>query len=295
MYKYLSKIENYIISKLRLENKFPPLFIVGAPRSGTTLVYLHIINNMNFAYFPNISKEHPQACVSYSVIGKLFKHYSVTYESSYGIVRGSMAPSDGWDIFHRWFPKYDYSSDINDNKLFELKNIVRMHECIFKAPFANKNNSNSVRIKHLSSLFPNAIFLHVHRDIPSSVMSLLESREKHGTEENEWWGVPPPKYYDKIFSTDLERAVYQIWGVNEHILNVFDTLSSNSTISVSYEEFCLEPLKLLEVISKIYMNARIRILIKNRENEKSFSPKIRNVQSNLLRQINKIVKHLERH
>ena len=293
MYKLLSKLESFFLTRVKLENKYPPLFIVGPPRSGTTLIYLYLINKLQLGYFPNISKNHPRACVSYAIIGKLFHRYRATYNNSFGIVEGAMSPSDGWEIFHRWFPRYDYTKSVELDDLFELRNVVRLFESIFHAPFANKNNSNSVRIKYLSRLFPGAIFIHVMRDIESSVMSLLESRQKHNIKIDEWWGVPPPQFADMKFSKELKRAVCQIWGVNAFIQSSLSQLQAENWYSVSYEHFCERPQDLMEWLSSAYTNAGITLGSRSLSLGQGFQARHRTCPSDLKQSIRSIITILE--
>ena len=52
---YLHKLEKNKIASLPLKNINPPIFIIGAPRSGSTLLYQVLINNFKLSYIPNIS------------------------------------------------------------------------------------------------------------------------------------------------------------------------------------------------------------------------------------------------
>ena len=38
-------------------NKYPPIFIIGAPRSGTTLLYKVLIEKLNFGYMSNFNAQ----------------------------------------------------------------------------------------------------------------------------------------------------------------------------------------------------------------------------------------------
>lgn len=294
--KLISLPEKFFIQAIRLKNSFPPLFIVGPLRSGTTLIYLHLINTFNFAYFPNISKRHPQACVSYVIYGKLFYRYQPTYRNSYGIIDGPMAPSDGWGIFQRWFPKDNYSQKVKLDWLYELRNIVRLFEISFQAPFANKNNANSVHIRYLHQVFPDAFFLRVKRNIADTVLSLMEARKQHGTELNEWWGVPPPQFYDQQFSSELEQAVYQTWGVKVYIQKSLEHIPVDKWFSISYESFCREPVQVERWVCSKYAEANI--ILKRRQSPLLYSFQARSRISpkriEMEKKIAEIVDRLER-
>ncbi|HEX7052153.1 MAG TPA: sulfotransferase [Longimicrobiales bacterium] len=293
VYALVAAVEMPAVAGLRLENRFPPLFILGAPRSGTTVVYLHVMNSFEFAYFPNLAKAHPKACVLYSLWGRLAHAYEPTYTSSYGNVDGPMAPTDGWDIFHRWFPRYDHTRPIRQSGLYELRNIVRLLELVFGAPFANKNNSNSLRIAHLSALFPNAIFLHVRRDPVDASVSLLEARIRHGVPLGEWWSASPPQFLGRRFSDQLEQAVHQVWGIDRYIRDSLDRIPPERRHSIAYEAFCADPGALERQIERSY--ARMDVTLRRRPGAGSawLRPRSRPREAELEARIHRIIERLE--
>jgi len=288
-----TKFEALALSAVRLKNKYPPLFIVGAPRSGTTLVYQYILNNFDFGYFPNVSKKHPKACILWAMWGKLRYGYEPGYQNTYGIIDGPFAPSDGWRIFQRWFPEYDYSSGVNEVRLFELKNVVRVFETIFQAPFANKNNSNSVRIEYLNKLFPDAFFVYVSRDPIEATLSLLDARKQQEIALDNWWGVAPPQFFDCDFSSEAERAVSQIWGVNSFIKESLARINPSRWIHVTYEQFCAEPEILLNWIDLHYVQSGIQLRKPQSVPQGSFHRSPRSMHSEDIEHLGNILHRLE--
>lgn len=251
-------VESRTVRFLRLRPRRPPLFVVGAPRSGTTAVYLHLVNRWELGYFPNLARAHPRAPVTAAVVGKLAgPPYRPTYAHRYGRVEGPMAPSDGWEIFLRWFPRYDHHRPVDEARLHELRTIVRLYERIFRAPFSNKNNSNSVRVPHLARLFPDALFVAVHRDPVSTVRSLLEARKAHGVPPDEWWSASPPQFLGRPFSDPLERAVHQTWGVDRFLRDSLEAISPERWRSVAFDEVCDDPSDLEAWVEARYAGAGV--------------------------------------
>lgn len=187
-------------------------------------------------------------------MGRIFFKYKPTLSSNFGVTKGAMAPSDGWRIFHRWFPRNGTRTLRQTPRLYELKNIVRIHEILFSAPFINKNNANSVRIRELFGLFPDAIFIHVHRNPEQTAFSLLDARRKHKIPINYWWGPPPPELADSDFDSEEIQVVQQIVGLEKHIEASLASIPKDQKISVAYEDFCQNPGKLCELIESRYMH-----------------------------------------
>lgn len=248
----LGLAESTLVRGLKLEPRWPPLFIVGAPRSGTTLVYLHLVNAYRFAYVPNTAREHHPAALTYTAIHQGIHPYEPDYEPSYGHVEGPMGPSDGWELFHRWFPKYDHDQPVRTHRLDELATIVALLERIFDAPFLNKNNNNSTRIGHLAELFDDALFVHVDRDLRDTSASLLEARRQHGVELGEWWSAAPPDRFDESFDSELEQVVATIESLREHIRRDLEELDDDRWIETTYEAFCEAPEELEAWVLETY-------------------------------------------
>ena len=230
---------------------YPPLFIVGAPRSGTTIVLQHLLNNYCFSYIPNISNKHFFAPLHYLSKSYIKCAYINNFNSNYGVIEGDMSPSDGWNIFNRFF--YVYKDKIvRSRDLTLLARIVATIEYRFSLPFINKNNANSNRIKHLSVLFPDAMFLYVERDITPTVSSLLKARREHNISRRKWWGISPVGFAKRNFDSELERCVVQTYCVNKSIVNALSGLGDKRVISIKFEEFIRHPEIVLSLVSEQY-------------------------------------------
>lgn len=254
-----SLIEPALLRLFRGPNRFPPLFVVGAPRSGTTVVIQHIINSLEFGYFPNLAKWHPRACITFGYLARRRYAYESSYDSAYGVIEGPMAPSDGWDILHRWFPRYQPDRKVDERRLTELRTIVRAYEKIFDAPFANKNNANSLRIPYLRRVFPASYFVYVRRDLCDAALSVMKSREAHNVPPDEWWGIAPPRFHDRAFASELERAVYQTVDVERYIEGALAEHPSSRVYTVAYEDFCEAPDDLIAWIDSAYRSEGVTL------------------------------------
>lgn len=249
--RLLGAVESAAVRMVPLRNRYPPLFVVGVPRSGTTPVFQHLLNQRRFAYFPNRTRGHAYTCVTRTAWGRLVDRYEPSYDSRFGIVEGGMGPSDGWEIFHRWFPRYDLDRPVGEGRLRELKTLVRALELLYGAPFANKNNANSVRIEHLRALFPEALFVHVMRDRLDTACSLLDARRRHGVGLGEWWSAAPPQFLHRRFRDDVEQTMAQVLGVEAAIREALAD-AGDGRIECAYEAFCTDPDGVVEAVTAAY-------------------------------------------
>jgi hypothetical protein len=243
-------LEEFVITNLKLQNEFPPIFIIGNSRSGTTLVYSFLVNYFKFAFFSNATKSNPFAAILNS-LRAADDFNSADYSSNYGILNGNYQPSDGWDIFNRFFPKYDLSEEPKYDEFYKLKNIFYFLEKCFDAPVLNKNNMNSIRISHLHQIFPNALFVWVKRDFINTVLSNLKGRMDLKIPKNHWFGMPAPHFYNKNFENEIERVIYRIFSVSIFIKESLIESKANY-LTVNYEDFCTNPFQIGQRINEYY-------------------------------------------
>ncbi|MGM0558407.1 MAG: sulfotransferase [Myxococcota bacterium] len=234
---------------------WPPLFIVGTPRSGTTVVYQHLVHTFRCGYVPNISERHPRAPVVAARIGQLVGGRTASYQSDFGETEGMLGPSDGWRLFHRWFPRYEIDRPVDPAVFDTLPGIVAGLESVFDGPFFNKNNHNSVRVSALARIFPDAFFLRVTRDRAQTAMSLLTARAKHDVGVGEWWSCPAPQFLEEAFESQLEQTAATVAGIEAHLDAAMDSLPSNRAITVEYASFCDAPSDLVDAVGKHYESA----------------------------------------
>ncbi len=246
-------LELLLVDARRLENRFPPTFVVGAPRCGTTLVGLHLSNCLRFACLPNVAKRHPT--IPYLATRRALARepgHAPSYDNRYGHVEGPLAPSDGWDVLERWFPSYREARAGQAAARRGLRSLVRRLEELFGAPFLCKNNANSMRIAALAELFPGAFFLHVRRSLPEAVQSLLEARQRHGVVLGKWWSSAPPQFLGRAFRDELEQVVTTIWGIDRYVEERCAALDARCWTSLDYGDFCARPEETLAWVRAAY-------------------------------------------
>lgn len=254
-YPVLRRVEPLFLRWARLRNRWPPTFIVGAERSGTTLVCLHVASHHRFGWIPLVAKRRPRygLTATWRALGS--GEWEPNLANDYGVGSGDLAPSDGWDTLQPWFSAERSNSAPREAALPEFVNLVRMYERLFDAPFLNKNNANSTRIAALARAFPGALFIHVKRERCAAVASLMKARRKHGIAVGEWWGTVPPAFATRSFDTELEQAVATHLGAELAASEALRELAPECQLEVDYAQFCAAP----DRVSDWLVNAYARV------------------------------------
>lgn len=236
--------ERSLLKRWRRTPERGPIFVVGAPRSGTTVAYLMITTRYVSGFLPNLSKRWPNnqllAVALASRMGSDRARSSL--ENVRGEAAGAMAPSDGWTVFHRWFGRYDARGDhLTTERLHEFQTIAWFAERWYGGPFVNKNNDHATRIPVLAELFPHALFVNVVRARPDAVLSLCKVRESLGVPTEDWWATATPEFSDETAGTQLRRAVITVLGAQRHIERELSRLPADRYLTVGYPELALDP------------------------------------------------------
>lgn len=262
----LRPLESLLVDARRLEPRFPPTFVIGAPRGGTTLVGLHLARAFRWSYFPNVAKRHrktPFLATRRALASG--ERWEPSYDNRYGQAEGDLAPSDGWDVLLRWFGGYREATAAEAPGARGLKTLVRRLEDLFDAPFLCKNNQNTMRIGALAALFDRALFVLVTRALPEAVASLLEARATHGVALNEWWSAAPPQYLERRFESELEQVVHTQVGLERYAREQLARAAPDRHLVLDYADFCARPGELLGWVEEAYRARGARLLASGAE------------------------------
>jgi len=225
-----------------------PIFIVGPPRSGTTLLYQLMVTAFNVSYLPNIANTFYLCPVLATKVTKvLCPPYRSTWQSSFGVEKGLMAPSEGGNVWNRWFPHvaregYEYTMQLDPRDKVELVNMVNGIEKIFDAPFLNKNVKMSVRIPALLGIYHNACFVIIERDFDEVVTSNIMMRQVFG---RTWMSVAPLEYNEIKGLPQEEQVTLQIKYVIDNMETDIARYEPLYT-RVAYSELITQPFSIID-------------------------------------------------
>jgi len=240
-----------------ISRTYPPVFILGAPRSGTTLLYQLLMSAFTFSYIPNISNTFYMCPITAVRFGRRWcKNYQSSFTSTFGHEHGCMAPSEAGNIWNRWFPYekregYNYTPKdfLSNASRQDIYRFVAHVENMFRAPFLTKNVKMSVRIPALHEIFPDALYIHIQRDPVQAATSLLRIRRKLN---KSWWSVLPKDYQKIINKPDAEQVCYQVYYTENDIAEDLTLIDSSRIFKLQYEQLCQTPVEHLDGIYQFF-------------------------------------------
>ena len=279
--KFLIKIDELLYGRFKnTEKNVPVIFIIGPPRSGTTLLYQTIIDKFEVFYPTNILWKYYRLFPFLSpALFKLSKISSPpgplrNYESFYGRTKGKYGPSEFGEFWYKFFARnvinpdlcvdFDYVSTkfINQKVLNLLKDEINYIYSIYKKPIVFKNVYNTVRVHGLIKALPKSVFIATWRNPLYLSASIFNARIKKYGDEKCWMSVAP-KEIENIYTLPVwDQIMLQIYYIYKQILEYIKEYGSNRFFIVTYEELTKNPEETLGSINQFLKSRNISLNIR---------------------------------
>ncbi len=227
------------------------VFVLGAPRSGTTLVYQVITQQFDVAYFTGVMNYlYGMPNLWARVARRVARRPPPIFESRYGKTPGAFAPAEPGNFWFRWFPRdgidgnYLAAEALSEHKLIQLRNALNDMIRIHQRPMVFKNVYLDMVIPILAKAIPQACFVFVGRDMLWNCHSLVLARRRQGLEKR-WWSVQPPGYRDLLGQPLWKQAAEQILRTRKIIERDLRESADGRFLEVEYEALCDDPRSVL--------------------------------------------------
>jgi len=211
-----------------------PIFIVGAPRSGTNIFYRTFAKHPDLAWISNITKKVPS---------------SLWLTRTIMLFRKDHRPTEANNVWQKFAGNDDESLGRNDVTAAARKYLYKVMQNnlrIFNKPrFVNKCPGNSVRIEFLKEIFPDAVFIHIIRDGRAAAYSIMRSRLGHS---GAYWSVKPPGWQSLLQLPLIDACALQWKMTVESILQSAKILPHGQYMEVKYEDFVARPSEIFELV-----------------------------------------------
>jgi hypothetical protein len=243
------------VAESRKPCEYPAVFILGAPRTGSTILY----QSMAAAYrLPFISNFVNTYFVAHPSVGVLLQESIIDYDalrsdSSFGKVAGLFQPSEGSAVMQHWFggghPSEVLSSCAIPNRKHHFVASLRAIRASCRRPLLIKNAWNCFRVNYIADVLPDACFIWIKRDLNIAAASDLLARYLvHGNPYT--WNSATPRNYAELQQLPYwEQVVENQAEFSRAISSAFAKLPSEHYCTVWYEDFCRSPEDILSQLA----------------------------------------------
>ena len=229
-----------------------PLFILGAPRSGTTLIYQLVCHAYRFAYLTRyMSDLYGLHGVLYALSRPFLGQAPAVFSSSYGRVPGLFLPAESGNLWSRWLPWHAGAGHRVEAEAASGRTCANLHEhlaalqAMSGRPFAFKSVYLSLGAGFLARCLPEARFIRVVRDEFETAVSIYRGRCER-KDPGAWWSVIPPNVEELIHEPLCRQVAEQVEEVNTTLQEDLRRHAPGRFLNVSYEQLCDSPRRVIE-------------------------------------------------
>lgn len=264
-FRYLEKRQyDPIISKI---NDIKPVFIIGHFRSGTTFLHYLLGQDPNLGYVSTFETMTPGVIIAKEDLFKnLVKNHlpakrpmddlelnaNLPYEEEYAIA--NLSP---YSFYHGWYFPKNWKYYFDEYVLFKnttneiIENWMKTYDYYLKKiSYKNKGKHillksivNTAKIKHILELYPDAKFIHIHRDPYKVYQSTWKLYQK----------ILPIFSFQHIntkMTDDLILYCYR--EIFKKYLAEKELIPKENLVEIGYTEFVKNPVETLSETYKIF-------------------------------------------
>ena len=226
-----------------------PLFILGAPRSGSTLLFQVLAHSLRVTYLPRLANYgYGASHLMLRLFGRSLERHRPLFESRFGATPGLLSPTEGFAFWRRWFWKghdgdHFHPQPLPPDAAADLRDAVRAIEAHRDAPLLVKCPYLAVAVPPLADAFPNSRFIFIVREPLDVALSIRRGRDSSARDD--WWSVRPPNYLAHRDEPETEQIMWQIAETTSILRAQLEALPRERWRIVRYEDLCARPRELL--------------------------------------------------
>ena len=245
---HLAPLERQLISGFD-QPRLPIVFIVGAPRSGSTLLSQTLAQTGSFSYVSNFVARFWLApyvgLLIEDALGIRKLESDQSFVSRFGVTEGWIGPHEFGYFWSRWF-RFGETHQLDAKELEEvdldaLRKELTALESVYNKPLCFKYLPCGLHIPFLAEHFENSICVLCWRQPVHNMQSLLLARRKILGDEGHWWSLRPKEYPDLLSTSPYEQIAGQIYYTLKEIETSFSSLSPKRFLHILYDDLCCQP------------------------------------------------------
>lgn len=244
----LAPLEERLISRFD-KPRLPLVFIVGAPRSGSTLIAQVLAQTDVFSYVSNFAARFwmvPYVGMLIEEALGIRKTQDVqSFVSRFGVTEGWTGPHEFGYFWSLWF-HFGETHKLGSKELAEidgdtLQKELAALESVYNKPLFFKNLTCGMQMSFLAELFEKSIFVLCRRHPIYNMQSLLLSRGKVLGDKQYWFSLRPKEYPELLSLSLYEQIAGQIYYTLKDIEASSSSLSPVRFLQVKYDDLCSQP------------------------------------------------------
>lgn len=224
----------------------PPCFIIGPPRSGTTLLYEAMVTRFAMAFISNAAHRfHATPLAASWLCRRAIRDWRGSFTSSMGHIDGWASPNEGGWVWRHWLADGDWTdgADLPESAIAGARRLTTGMAAVLGGPFLNKNVMHSNRLLAMHRIWPDARYLVVRRDVTDTARSIVRALGAGaGPEVGGGWRSVRPRLAPQWEGRSLAaRSMAQAIGVYRDIAEDAPAVGAERFHEVDYAALCADP------------------------------------------------------
>lgn len=273
----MQRFETGTRRKVSQQHAGPHIIICGPARSGTTLMYQVLAQNLNVAYVRNFTSAFSRSPV---LASRLFTRkntgrHKQDYENYYGKTAGMQSPSEANHLWNQWVEpdSSEFRTVLSLEGATHMADFFTCFSASESKPTLSKNNNANAFADLVAQSLDNAYFICLTRETRYLAQSLLQARIEINGDIDQSYGVTQASSESMNMATEgdatndpVKQVLKQIDYLNNLAKEQQEKLGAERFWIVDYEVFCNDPAALVK---------RVNVdILKNAESDNFTLPKI---------------------
>lgn len=263
----------------------PVLYIVGLPRSGTTLASQLVCRGLEVGYINNLIARfwrRPSVGIRMSKIVLAEELRSqIEFTSRHGVTHGLAGPHEFGYFWRKWLDLdriETHSPPVMHLTTLDGKGFKRTLEREIVEPFALpvvfKNPICAFYASFLTSMHPRSAFIWIRRNPYAVAASILKCRHERLGSYNHWWSLKPATY--PVISQLADPAEQVARQVADCTKEMASALGSGRLLcrTFDYEDICRRPAAFVQSVADLlaHMGTKAALLTQEHQPFSAMAP-----------------------
>jgi LPS sulfotransferase NodH len=254
--EYLAPRELELYGDYAIEHPF--VFVLGLPRSGTTLLSQLLAYCLDAGYVNNFAARFWLAPVHGIRLARLIAAGAEepSFESDYARTK-SLLDIHEWGYFWRyWLRKQTFDDVVHAREREDeidwaglrltLANV--QHE--LGKPLVAKNTLGAYHLPRLRRELGPVVYVLIERDPLDAAVSILDARRKYYDDPRAWWSYIPPEYPQLKDRDHWEQIAGQVHYLARFYERALAEVGEDAVVRVTYERLARDPASVLSAVSE---------------------------------------------
>jgi Sulfotransferase family len=242
-----------------LDVQAPFVFVLGLPRSATTLMSQVLAYSLEAGYVDNVVARLWLAPVhgirlSRSLLGE---RGSPAFESDYARTSDLHGIHEFGYFWRHWLRKETFGDVVHareregDIDWAGLRRaLANMQAELGGNAFVAKNILAGYHLPRLRETLGEVIYVYVERDPLDVAVSILDARRKYYVDPNTWWSYTPVEYEALAELDYWEQIAGQVHYLSRFYDAALEEAGLDVVVRTTYEELCRRPRGVLEAVGE---------------------------------------------